>query len=74
MPVITLPDGSQRSFEEAVSTYDVASDIGPGLAKACIAGRVDGARVDAHDKIDGDAKLEIITSKDEDGLEIIRHS
>ncbi len=74
MPVITLPDGSQRSFDQAVSTYDVASDIGPGLAKACIAGRVDGARVDAHDKIDADAKLEIITAKDEDGLEIIRHS
>ena len=74
MPVITLPDGSQRSFDQAVSTYDVASDIGPGLAKACIAGRVDGARVDAHDKIEVDAKLEIITSKDEDGLEIIRHS
>ncbi len=74
MPVITLPDGSQRSFDQAVSTYDVASDIGPGLAKACIAGRVDGARVDAHDKIEADAKLEIITAKDEDGLEIIRHS
>ena len=74
MPVITLPDGSQRSFDQAVSTYDVASDIGPGLAKACIAGRVDGARVDAHDKIETDAKLEIITAKDEDGLEIIRHS
>ena len=74
MPVITLPDGSQRSFDQAVSTFDVASDIGPGLAKACIAGRVDGARVDAHDKIDADAKLEIITAKDEDGLEIIRHS
>ena len=59
MPVITLPDGSQRSFEQAVSTYDVASDIGSGLAKACIAGRVDGARVDAHDKIEADAKLEM---------------
>ena len=74
MPVITLPDGSQRSFDQAVSTYDVAMDIGPGLAKACIAGRVDGNRVDAHDVIDGDASLQIITAKDEDGLEIIRHS
>ncbi|MBD57949.1 MAG: threonine--tRNA ligase, partial [Pseudoalteromonas sp.] len=74
MPVITLPDGSQRSFENPVSTYDVASDIGPGLAKATIAGRVNGTRVDACDLITEDARLEIITAKDEDGLEIIRHS
>ncbi|MBV7299345.1 threonine--tRNA ligase [Enterovibrio paralichthyis] len=74
MPVITLPDGSQRSFENPVSTYDVAADIGPGLAKACIAGRVNGQRVDACDLISEDANLEIITAKDEDGLEIIRHS
>ncbi|WP_281545323.1 threonine--tRNA ligase [Grimontia sp. SpTr1] len=74
MPVITLPDGSQRSFDNPVSTYDVAADIGPGLAKACIAGRVNGQRVDACDPIENDANLEIITAKDEDGLEIIRHS
>ena len=74
MPVITLPDGSQRSFENPVSTYDVASDIGPGLAKATIAGRVNGTRVDACDLITEDARLEIITAKDDDGLEIIRHS
>ncbi|MGB0924773.1 MAG: TGS domain-containing protein, partial [Pseudoalteromonas shioyasakiensis] len=74
MPVITLPDGSQRSFENPVSTYDVASDIGPGLAKATIAGRVNGTRVDACDLITEDAHLEIITAKDDDGLEIIRHS
>ncbi|WP_462168867.1 threonine--tRNA ligase [Pseudoalteromonas lipolytica] len=74
MPVITLPDGSQRSFENPVSTYDVASDIGPGLAKATIAGRVNGNRVDACDLITDDARLEIITAKDDDGLEIIRHS
>ncbi len=74
MPVITLPDGSQRSFENPVSTYDVASDIGPGLAKATIAGRVNGTRVDACDLIAEDARLEIITAKDDDGLEIIRHS
>lgn len=74
MPVITLPDGSQRQFDNAVSTMDVAADIGPGLAKACIAGRVDGVRVDACDLIENDAQLEIITAKDEDGLEIIRHS
>jgi threonyl-tRNA synthetase len=74
MPIITLPDGSQRSFENPVSVLDVAMDIGPGLAKATIAGRVDGVRVDACDTITEDAKLEIITAKDEDGLEIIRHS
>ncbi|MEZ7278583.1 threonine--tRNA ligase [Pseudoalteromonas sp. 68 DY56-GL68] len=74
MPVITLPDGSQRSFENPVSTYDVASDIGPGLAKATIAGRVNGSRVDACDLITDDARLEIITAKEDDGLEIIRHS
>ena len=74
MPVITLPDGSQRQFDHAVSTMDVALSIGPGLAKACIAGRVDGVRVDACDLIENDASLEIITAKDEDGLEIIRHS
>lgn len=74
MPVITLPDGSQRQFDRAVSVMDVACDIGPGLAKACIAGRVDGELVDTCELIDSDAKLAIITSKDEDGLEIIRHS
>jgi threonyl-tRNA synthetase len=74
MPVITLPDGSQRQFDNAVSTMDVAADIGPGLAKACIAGRVNGERVDACDLIENDANLAIITAKDEDGLEIIRHS
>ncbi|MEE2959342.1 MAG: threonine--tRNA ligase [Myxococcota bacterium] len=74
MPVITLPDGSQRSFEHTVSTLDVAMDIGPGLAKACIAGRVNGDRVDACDPIEADSTLEIITAKNEDGLEIIRHS
>ncbi|WP_163921693.1 threonine--tRNA ligase [Photobacterium sp. Alg240-V54] len=75
MPVITLPDGSQRQFDDAVSTMDVALSIGPGLAKATIAGRVDGVRVDACDLIENDASLEIITAKDDvDGLEIVRHS
>ena len=74
MPVITLPDGSQRSFESAVSILDVARDIGPGLAKACIAGRINGERVDAVEQITEDSNVEIITAKDEDGLEIIRHS
>lgn len=74
MPVITLPDGSERRFDNPVSVMDVANDIGAGLAKATIAGRVDGERVDACDVIDRDARLEIITGRDEDGLEIIRHS
>ena len=74
MPIITLPDGSQRQFDNAVSVLDVANDIGPGLAKATIAGKVDGVRVDACDLIENDAQLQIITAKDEDGLEIIRHS
>ncbi|MEE1673283.1 threonine--tRNA ligase [Agarivorans aestuarii] len=74
MPVITLPDGSQRQFENPVSTLDIAADIGPGLAKACIAGRVNGERVDACELISEDSQVAIITAKDEDGLEIIRHS
>lgn len=74
MPVITLPDGSQRSFDHAVSVLDVAKDIGPGLAKATIAGKVNGQLVDACEMIEADASLSIITAKDEDGLEIIRHS
>ncbi|MBL6735166.1 MAG: threonine--tRNA ligase [Shewanellaceae bacterium] len=74
MPVITLPDGSQRAYEQAVSIFDVAQDIGPGLAKVCVAGRINGQRVDATDLIQDNADLEIITTKDIDGLEIIRHS
>ncbi|MTC51032.1 threonine--tRNA ligase [Providencia alcalifaciens] len=74
MPVITLPDGSQRQFDHAVSVMDVAHDIGAGLAKACIAGRVNGELVDACELIEHDANLSIITSKDDEGLEIIRHS
>ena len=74
MPVITLPDGSQRTYSETVTTAKVAADIGPGLAKAAVAGRVDGKLVDLSDPIDHDAKLQIITPKDLEGLEIIRHS
>ena len=74
MPVITLPDGSQRQFEHAVTVMDVAADIGPGLAKATLAGEVDGQLVDASFEISTDAVLRIITAKDEEGLEIIRHS
>ena len=68
MPVITLPDGSQRQFNHPVSVLDVANDIGAGLAKACIAGRVNGTLVDACDMIEHDANLAIITAKDEEGL------
>ncbi len=74
MPVITLPDGSQREFDKPVSVFEIATDIGPGLAKATIAGVVNGERVDAHDTIESDAEVSILTSKDDDGLEIIRHS
>jgi len=69
MPVITLPDGSQRAFDNAVSVLDVANDIGPGLAKATIAGKVNGELVDAVDMIDADAQLQIITAKDDEGLD-----
>ncbi|GLS27506.1 threonine--tRNA ligase [Marinibactrum halimedae] len=72
--VVTLPDGSQREFDGPVSIFDVAADIGPGLAKATLGGRVNGVRMDAHDLITDNADLVIFTPKDEDGLEIIRHS
>ncbi|WP_044471086.1 threonine--tRNA ligase [Mannheimia massilioguelmaensis] len=74
MPIITLPDGSQRQFDNPISVFEVAQSIGSGLAKATIAGRVNGERHDASDIITEDSTLEIITAKDEDGLEIIRHS
>ena len=74
MPVITLPDGSKRSFDNPVSVLDIANDIGPGLAKATVAGKVNGELVDAVDIIEHDADLQILTVKDEEGLEIVRHS
>jgi threonyl-tRNA synthetase len=74
MPAITLPDGSQRNFERAVTVMDVAADIGPGLAKATLAGEVDGKLRDASHLIEEDANLRIITGRDPEGLEIIRHS
>ncbi|MEM1114697.1 MAG: threonine--tRNA ligase, partial [Pseudomonadota bacterium] len=74
MPVITLPDGSQRTFDQAITVMQVAEDIGPGLAKATLGGRVNGERRDASDLIEDDAELALFTGKDEDGLEIIRHS
>ncbi|MHB8474735.1 MAG: threonine--tRNA ligase [Steroidobacteraceae bacterium] len=74
MPVITLPDGSKRQFDRAISVAEVAANIGPGLAKAALAGRLDGVLVDTSKLIDHDANLSIVTDKDADGLEIIRHS
>ncbi len=74
MPVITLPDGSSRQFDNAITVYDVAADIGAGLAKATLAGVVDGREVDASHSIQADAELRIITSRDDQALEILRHS
>jgi threonyl-tRNA synthetase len=74
MPVITLPDGSQRVFDSAVSVLDVAADIGPGLAKATLAGVVAGCEVDASYMIEEDASLSIVTDRSDEALEIIRHS
>ncbi len=74
MPNITLPDGSQRSFDNPVSVHDVAASIGPGLAKAALAGRVDGKLVDTSFTMEQDSELAIVTSRDDDGLDVIRHS
>ena len=74
MPIITLPDGSQRSYEKAVTVAEVAASIGAGLARAALAGKVDGHLVDTSHLIAADAALSIITDKDADGLDIIRHS
>jgi threonyl-tRNA synthetase len=74
MPLITLPDGSQRSYEKAVTVAEVAGSIGTGLARAALAGKVDGQLVDTSYLISSDSALSIITDKDADGLDIIRHS
>jgi threonyl-tRNA synthetase len=74
MPVITLPDGQQKSFAQPVTVAEVAADIGAGLAKATLAGKVEGVLVDASYAIEQDASLCIVTSKDPEGLDIIRHS
>lgn len=74
MPVITLPDGSKRNFDSPVTVANVASSIGSGLAKAAIAGQVNGKLVDTFHTIEQDADLRIITDKDQEGLEVIRHS
>jgi threonyl-tRNA synthetase len=74
MPAITLPDGSQRQFEQPVTVMDIASDIGPGLARATLAGEVDGQLRDASHLVEDDAAVRIITARDPEGLEVIRHS
>jgi threonyl-tRNA synthetase len=74
MPVITLPDGSIRQFDRAVTLMEVAESIGPGLAKAALAGRIDGKLVDLSRVIETDASVAIVTGRDAEGLEVIRHS
>src|SRR5471032_2869024 len=74
MPNIKLPDGSVRQFPEPVTVAEVAASIGPGLAKAALAGRVNGTLVDTSFRIEADAELAIVTDRDKDGLDIIRHS
>ncbi len=74
MPVITLPDGSQRTFDNPVTIFDVAMDIGPGLAKAALAGRVAGQVVDTSYLIEQDSEIAIVTERDDEALDVIRHS
>ena len=74
MPVITLPDGTKKSFDQPLNVFEVAKSIGSGLAKATLAGKVNGELVDASHVIDTDSSVSIITAKDEEGLEVIRHS
>jgi threonyl-tRNA synthetase len=74
MPNIKLPDGSMRQFEQPVSVADIAANIGPGLAKAALAGKVNGKLVDVSFVVNSDSTVAIVTDKDPDGLELIRHS
>ncbi len=74
MPEITLPDGSRRHFDQPPSVAEVAAGIGPGLARAALAGRVDGRLVDMDFRIESDAEVAIVTARDSEGLEILRHS
>ncbi|MCW8983605.1 MAG: threonine--tRNA ligase [Gammaproteobacteria bacterium] len=74
MPVITLPDGSQRQFDNAVTVADVAADIGPGLAKATLAGKIGDDLVDTSHLIESDCEVSLITDKSPEGIEIVRHS
>ncbi|HAR79305.1 MAG TPA: threonine--tRNA ligase [Succinivibrionaceae bacterium] len=74
MPKITLPNGDIKEFDRPVSIFEIAQSIGSGLAKACVAGKIDGVAHDACDLVDHDAQVTIITAKDQEGIEIIRHS
>src|SRR5438034_5191184 len=74
MPNIRLPDGSIKSFPSSVTVAEVAQAIGPGLARAALAGRVDGKLVDTSHRIDRDAEVSIITERDREGVEVLRHS
>ena len=74
MVTITLPDNSKRSFDSSISIEDVAADIGKGLFKATIAGKVDGVLKDGSDLLEKDCSLEIIKNSDQEGIDIIRHS
>ena len=74
MPVIRLPDGSERKFDQPVTVAEVAASIGAGLARAALAGKVDGKLVDTSHRIEVDSDLSIITDRDAEGLEVIRHS
>ena len=74
MPIITLPDGTEKKYDSAVTIDQIASEIGPGLAKAALAGRVNGELIDTCIPITQNSHIQIITSKDDEGLEIIRHS
>ena len=74
MPIITLPDGSQRSFDRSITVHEVAANIGAGLAKAALAGKVDGKLVDTSYLLDRDASVAIVTERDAEGIDVIRHS
>src|SRR5690554_1685075 len=74
MPLTTLPDGSQRNFDKAVSVFQVAESIGAGLAKAALAGKVNGQLVDTSYLMTEDSNLAIITARDDEGVEVLRHS
>ncbi|MEA3157419.1 MAG: threonyl-tRNA synthetase, partial [Betaproteobacteria bacterium] len=71
---VKLPDGSVRSFDHPVTVAEIAASIGPGLAKAALAGRVNGKLVDTAQRVESDSDVAIVTDKDADGLDIIRHS
>src|SRR6478672_1185329 len=74
MVKVKLPDGSVRSYDQPVTVAEIAASIGPGLAKAALAGRVNGKLVDTAQRVESDSEVSIVTDKDPDGLDIIRHS